>query len=95
MFGVLVDPTWLRLETGEVRPVVLESEPDRCVVWSSFWPVSPDATIRLGIEGGRDDCTVRMRWYSANPPDERGVGITRQRLNTKLGADLRGMVAAG
>jgi hypothetical protein len=94
MFGVLIDPTWLQLEKGETRPVVLESEVDRCVVLSSFWPVSPDDTIRLDIEGVRDDCTVRMRWYSSNPPDDRGIGITRQRLNKKIGGDLRGMAAA-
>ena len=91
MFGVLMDPTWLQLERGEVRPVVLESILDRCVVLSSFWPVSPDDTVRLDIDGFGENCTVRMRWYSANPPDDRGIGITRKRLNRKIGSDLRGV----
>jgi hypothetical protein len=34
MFAVLMDPSWLSLEEGETRPRVLESLPDRCVVFS-------------------------------------------------------------
>jgi len=28
-------------------------------------------------------------WYSASPPNERGVGLVRQKVNRALGEDLR------
>lgn len=94
MFSVLMDTSWLNLQPGEVRPVVLDSMSDRRVVWSSFWPSSADDMIELDIGGGGDDCTVRMRWFSSSPPDDRGIALTRQRLNRKIGGDLRGILAA-
>ena len=33
---------------------------------------------------------MRFRWRTDSPPDERGVGITRQRVNRKLAYSGRG-----
>jgi hypothetical protein len=85
---------WLRLAPGEVRPRILEAVPATRVVWSSFWPASPDDTIELDLaDVGREETLIRLRWFTTNPPDDRGIGFTRQRLNLKLGGDLRGVVA--
>ncbi len=85
---------WMRLAPGEIMPTVLDTSPLARVVWSSFWPVSPDDTVVLDLEpDGEDETTIRLRWVTRQPPDARGVGITRQRLNRKLGGDLRSIVA--
>jgi hypothetical protein len=94
------------LQPGEVRPRVLEAEPFRRVVWSSLWPVSPDDTIEFDLSESAENrymsageladdkpTAIRFRWYSAFPPDARGIAITRQRLNRKLGGDLRAVVS--
>jgi hypothetical protein len=90
--ALTVDRRWLRLQPGEVEPRVLEASPSR-VVWSSFWPVSPEDTIVFDISGSGSRCSVRFRWFSDSPPDDRGIGITRQRLNRKFGADIRSVVS--
>lgn len=59
------------------------------VLWSSFWPVSPDDTVELTLQGGYFWTNVRFVWRSPIPPDDRGIAITRQRLNLKLGGQLR------
>ena len=85
---------WIHLHPGEVLPSVMWSERPSRVVWSSFWPAAPDDTSELLLEESRPGTTaVRWIWRSPTPPDDRGVGITRQRLNTKLGADIRGWFA--
>jgi hypothetical protein len=98
---------WVWLQPGEVRPRVVETEPFRRVVWSSFWPVSPRDTIEFELSESDADyrfmsrgqvvddkpTTVRFRWYSDFPPDARGIAITRQRLNRKFGGDLRAVVS--
>jgi len=38
------------LHPGEVMPEVLEAIPNSRVVWSSFWPSSPDDIIELDAE---------------------------------------------
>lgn len=93
---------WLYLQPGEVKPELLEATPETHVVWSSFWPVSPGDTIEFDLrEPGRqrggasrvsEGTSLRFRWLTDAPPDERGVAITRQRLNKKLGSDLRAWV---
>src|SRR5206468_5050667 len=99
---------WLGLQPGEVEPEVLEAVPDERVVWTSFWPVSPDDVIRfdlselpaerafLGRAAPVEECptAIRMRWFSDYPPDDRGVAITRQRLNRKTGGGLRAVTSA-
>lgn len=78
---------WMRLAPGEMMPTVLDTSPLAWVVWSSFWPVSPDDTVVLDLEpDGEDETTIRLRWVTRQPPDARGVGITRQRLNRSLAA---------
>lgn len=80
---------WLRLEPGEVEPEVLDAVPHSRIVWSTFWPVSPNDTIEFDLSGHTGWADLRFRWYTDSPPDARGIGITRQRLNRKFGADLR------
>jgi hypothetical protein len=84
---------WLRLQPGEVEPRVLDSVPNETVVWSSFWPVSPDDTIEFELSPSTQGTSIRFRWFTASPPGERGIGITRQRLNRKFGGDLRAVVS--
>lgn len=85
---------WIQLSPGEVNPVVIESVPLTRVVWSSFWPASPEDTIELDLAGDGDEkTTIRLRWFTNDPPDARGIGITRQRLNEKIGGDLRSIVS--
>src|SRR5207247_208808 len=40
---------WLLLQPGEIEPDVLETVPTQRVVWSSFWPTSPDDTIKFEL----------------------------------------------
>jgi len=48
LYSALTDgrSAWLRLQPGEVEPQVVEAVPWERVVWSSFWPVSPDRQHR-------------------------------------------------
>src|SRR4051794_24879950 len=81
---------WLDLATGEVAPRAIEAERPRRVVWSSLWPVSPGDTVEFHLARYGGGTELRFIWRSPSPPDERGIAITRQRLNRKLGGDLRG-----
>jgi hypothetical protein len=82
---------WWPLNPGEIASTLVEAEPPSRMVWSSPWPVSPHDNIEFVFsEIPRGQTAVQMRWFSDSPPDERGVAITRQRLNTKLGGFLRG-----
>ena len=86
--------SWLHLAPGEVLPAVLDAVSPTRVVWSSFWPASPDDTVVLDLESDGESATsVRFRWFTCRPPDARGVGITRRRLNKKIGGDLRSVVS--
>ena len=109
LFRALTDKNakwWLQLQPGEVEPAVVEAIPFERVVWASFWPVSPDDTIWFDLSemvdqplvthSGFSDghpTEIRMRWFTTYPPDERGVAITRQRLNRKIGSDLRAVTS--
>jgi len=68
---------------------VLEAARPRHVVWGSLWPVSPDDTIEFQLAPDESGTAMRFIWYSPSPPDERGIGLVRQRLNTAFGQDLR------
>jgi hypothetical protein len=96
IFRALTDARakWMRLHPGEVLPELIEAVPNERVIWSLFWPVSPDDTIELTLTEDRGTTTLRFKWLTSAPPDERGIGITRQWLNTKLGADIRGWLAS-
>jgi hypothetical protein len=85
---------WIGLQPGEVEPRVLDHDGQGHIVWSSFWPVSPNDTIEFDLTSDRTATLVRFRWYSDQPPDERGVAISRQRLNLKFGGNLRGALAS-
>ncbi len=80
---------WLDLAPGEMAPRILEADRPHRVLWSSLWPVSPGDTIEFQLVRHGAGTELRLVWRSASPPDERGIGITRQRLNRKLGSDLR------
>ena len=84
---------WLQLQPGEIEPTVLKTVPGKSVVWSSFWPASPDDTIEFDLTSQGNETSIRFRWFTDSPPDERGIGITRQRLNLKFGGDLRAIVS--
>ena len=65
--------SWLRLQPGEVEPLVLRAASFE-VVWSSFWPASPDDVIEFSLcsteEHGiprRQRSQMRMRWLSSSP----------------------------
>lgn len=85
---------WLKLHPEEVQPDVLEAVSNERVVWSSFWPISPSDTIEITLTRDRRDTLLKFRWLTDSPPDERGVGITRQRLNTQFGGNIRGWLAS-
>ena len=59
-----------------------------------MWPVSPEDTIELDLsvapQGHEPSTSMLMRWWSDQPPHERGIGFTRQRLNKQVGGDIRG-----
>jgi hypothetical protein len=88
---------WLLPQPGEVEPTVVASQPNSRVVWSSMWPVSPDDTVEFDlwreVTAVDTKTAIRFRWFSSSPPDARGIAITRQRLNRKLGGNLRGIEA--
>ncbi|MBV8931987.1 MAG: hypothetical protein JO285_05470, partial [Kutzneria sp.] len=86
---------WLDLVPGEVRPRPLDAERPHRVVWSSLWPVRPEDTVEFYLAPDGPGTTLRFVWRSPSPPDERGVAITRQRLNRKLGGDLRRFIDEG
>ena len=59
----------------------------------NVWPVSPDDIIELDLSSQwGPESQLHMRWLRRTPPDERGIGITRQRLNRKFGGDIHGLV---
>jgi hypothetical protein len=84
---------WLGLQPGEIEPQVLVAVPPERVVWSSLWPASPDDTIEFDVSGDSVSTEIRFRWFTNSPPDERGIGITRQRLNRELGGNIRAVVS--
>ncbi len=84
--------TWMRLASGEVHPRTIETVADQRVVLSTFWPIAPNDLIVLDLAyrpGHLSRTELRMQWLTDSPPDGRGVGIARQRLNRKFGSDLR------
>jgi hypothetical protein len=80
---------WVILREREVQPTVLEAVRPTSVLWSSIWPVSAGDRIRFSIESDSEGSTVRFVWTTPSPPDDRGVGIVRYRLNQLIGGDLR------
>lgn len=83
---------WLTLRPREVAPSVVKAVRPSVIEWSSLWPVSPDDSITFDIEPDGAGCAVRLRWWTASPPDERGVALVRHRLNNAIGGELRDFV---
>jgi len=85
---------WVHLHPGEVQPKILEETPPDGLVWSSLWPISPKDRIEIALAEDSGDTTLSFKWLSETPPDARGIGITRQRLNKTFGGDIRGWLAS-
>lgn len=83
---------WLTLRPREVKPRVVKGVPSSLVEWSSLWPVSPTDSIVFEIEPDGAGCAVTLRWSTSNPPDEKGIGLVRHRLNYAIGGELRDFV---
>lgn len=94
MYDALTDEIdrWLRLRPREASPQVLVGSRPSHVVWSSLWPVSPEDRIEFRIRPDGDGAAVRFVWSSPNPPDERGIGLVRHRLNEAIAEHLRDWV---
>lgn len=91
MFDALVDERdrWLLLRDREVDPKVLEAVRPTLVVWGSLWLVSPEDSIRFELTPAESGTAMRFLWCTGLPPDDRGIALVRQRLNTAFGQDLR------
>jgi hypothetical protein len=83
---------WLTLRPREVRPRVVKEVAPCLVEWSSLWPVSPTDSIVFEIEPDGAGCAVTLKWSSSKPPDEKGIGLVRHRLNYAIGEELRDFV---
>ena len=92
--GALLKPEdWLPLLPGEVMPTATSDGAGR-MSWTSLWPVAPADLISIQLS--RDQSTtLRFQWSTDSPPDDRGVGKVRFRLNFIFGDSLRGAVAPG
>ncbi|MCZ4556540.1 hypothetical protein O4215_13255 [Rhodococcus maanshanensis] len=87
------DPTrpWLLLQEDEQRPTIAESVEPNVVVWTSLWPLRPDANIRFDIEGpSRGSATLTWTLILDDPvPDAATIIRMRKRLNVLINANLR------
>jgi hypothetical protein len=54
--------------------------------------VSPADTVELYVDSDGLGSKVRVVWLSSAPPDERGIGLVRHRLNYAIGGELREFV---
>lgn len=79
-------------QTAGSRPAGRQAVRPSLVEWSSLWPVSPEDSIVFAVEPDGAGCAVTLRWWTANPPDERGVALVRHRLNNAIGGELRDFV---
>ena len=94
VLALLIHPgRWLSLLAGEVLPVAVPGEAEGRIIWTSLWPVAPEDTIVLDVglrPAPYPGSSLRFRWDTSSPPDERGVGKVRYRLNFVFGSELRG-----
>jgi hypothetical protein len=91
--AVVAPEAWLTLAPGEVHPEATLVGTNS-VRWSSLWPKAPLDVIDIDIS--RQNATIlRFRWSTESPPDDRGVGKVRFRLNYIFGSELRGAVYQG
>lgn len=104
VFALVSDPSrWLVVRPSEQQPRVIESRPDEGVRWSSLWPAAPNDTILVDLvavgqasaqRAAGTGTELRFRWVTDTPPDERGVGLVRYRLNYIFGSELRGWLVS-
>jgi len=94
LLEAMVEPeAWLTLAPREVYPEATLMGVSR-VRWTSLWPKAPHDVIDIDVS--REQATIlRFRWWTDSPPDDRGIGKVRFRLNYIFGSELRGAVYQG
>lgn len=100
VFALVSDPNqWLVERPSEQQPRVIESRAGERVRWTSLWPAAPRDTILIDLvavgeataqRAAGTGTELRFRWVTDSPPDERGIGLVRYRLNYIFGSELRG-----
>ena len=98
VFALVSDPgRWLVVRPSEQQQRVIESRPGEGVRWSSLWPAAPNDTILIDLvavgeataqRAAGTGTELRFRWVTDSPPDERGVGLVRYRLNYIFGSSF-------
>lgn len=76
----------------ETEPVVLEVNEPHLVVWSSLWPVRPDARIRFDLPYDAGQQGTDLLWtleVDEPEPEAPLLGHMRKRLNVLINAELR------
>ena len=93
--SLLVRPqSWMTLLNDEVWPVPMLDASGWVITWSSPWPKAPNDTILLELSGPPHNCQLRFQWFTDDPPDPRGIGKVRFRLNYLFGSEIRGPISA-
>jgi hypothetical protein len=83
---------WLKLGPDEIEPQVLEVDEPHLVVWSSLWPVRPDARIRFDLPPDAGQQGTDLLWtleVDEPEPEAPLLGHMRKRLNVLINAELR------
>jgi len=91
------DPTreWLRLETGEIEPTVLDAREFESVVWSTLWPNYPSATIAFEMTSDKANSGSVLTWtLEVEPPapDPEAIRLLRHRINELVNRDMRNIL---
>ncbi|MFI6432123.1 hypothetical protein [Rhodococcus oryzae] len=97
LYEALTDPDrdparpWLLLHDDEQRPMITGSVERNLVVWTSLWPLHPDANIRFDIDGPPGgSATLTWTLILDDPvPDAETIIRMRRRLNVLINANLR------
>ncbi|MFC9790494.1 hypothetical protein [Rhodococcus sp. NPDC127528] len=82
---------WLILHHDEQRPTGMGAVEPHLVVWSSLWPLRPDARVRFEIVGPPHGSTT-LRWTVTvdDPiPEDETIVRMRTRVNELINANLR------
>ncbi|WP_106210763.1 hypothetical protein [Kineococcus rhizosphaerae] len=83
---------WLDLRPDEVRPEVVDLDAPHLVVWSSLWPVRPDARLRFDLPWDAGHQGTDLRWtlfVAGELPGPSLLGHLRRRVQQLINADLR------
>ncbi len=83
---------WLELLHDEQRPEVLTLDAPHLLVWSSLWPVRPDARLRFELPWDAAHQGTDLRWtllVEDQLPEPSSLGHLRRRVNQLINANLR------